>query len=137
MLRMMAALTKLSWQRQPKMESPVHWSSTMKVYCFLSTISHLLPAWTTSTVLKSTISHPVIPVLAGGAEYYHFGQLKFILPLCHKLLPILPQIATYFASIMPVASRYRLCQLLCRQIRLKPNSYRTIFLLILFAITGC
>ena len=25
----------------------------------------------------------------------------------------LPQIATYFAGIMPVASRYRLCQLLC------------------------
>ena len=38
----------------------------------------------------------------------------------NKMLPILPQISTYFAGIMPVANRYRLCQLLCRQIRLKP-----------------
>ena len=59
-------------------------------------------------------------ILASAELIPHFGQLKFILPLCHKFLHILPQIATYFASIMPVASRYRLCHLLCRQIRLKP-----------------
>ena len=79
---------------------------------FLSTIGHLylLPAWTWTTstvhVLKRTISHPVISVLAGSTEYCHFGQLKFILPLCHKLLPN--------CCILPA---------LCRQIRLKPSMW--------------
>ena len=80
----------------------------------LSTMSHLLPAWTTGTVLKKH-NKPSSPGRY-SAEYSHFGELKFILPYSIK-----PQIATYFASIMPVASRYRLCQLLCRQIRLKPK----------------
>ena len=53
---------------------------------FLSTVSQHHAPIASSTVLKSTISQPVIPVLAG---YCHFDQLKFILPLCHKLLPIL------------------------------------------------
>ena len=52
-------------------------------------------------------------------SFCHYATNCYL--FCHKLLPILPQISTYFASIMPVASRGRLCQLLCRQIRLKPT----------------
>ena len=44
---------------------------------------HLLLAW---TVLKSTISHQVIPVLA---EDCHFGHFAIMPQICHKLLPIL------------------------------------------------
>ena len=90
-------------------------------YIYTTYILHIYYIYTTYIL---HISHPVMDlVLAGSAKYCHFGQLKFIFPLCHILpeiiyqhLPILPQIATYFAGIMPVASRYRLCQLLCRQI---------------------
>ena len=54
-----------------------------KVYC----TTHLLPAWTTSTVLKSTISHPVMdPVrvfsLHAQSKFYNvrpvFVHIKYI-----------------------------------------------------------
>ena len=67
----------------------------------------LLPAW---TILKSIISHPVIPVLA---EYCHFA--------------IMPQIATYFAGIMPAACRYQLYYA-GRLSRLKPTNRTEVWL---------
>ena len=79
-----------------------------------SLTQHHMHLWT-STVLKSTISHPVIPVLAEYCRFGHFANKS--------------QISTYFATNCylfcrhnaAVASRYRLCQLLCWQIRLKPR----------------
>ena len=55
--------------------------------CFLheyykpTSCTYCLPRQLVLHVLKSTIRHPVIPVLAGSVEYCHFGQLKFIFPL--------------------------------------------------------
>ena len=66
---------------------------------------HLLPAWTTSTVLKSTCNRPSNHgSRAGSAKYCYFGQLKFILPLYHILPEIMPA-STYFATN---------CYLFCR-----------------------
>ena len=118
MLQMMAALTK-------------HWSSTMidhkldcqpkSINCFLSTISHLLPAWTwtASTVLHEKDNKPSMSFQCWQVVLSTVILVNFAI-YATNARPVLPQIATYFAGIMPVASSYAM-QLLCRQIR--PQAY--------------
>ena len=69
-------------------------------------------AWTNSTALK---------------KHNHSSAGRYIVlsTVISVNFAMMPQnaYATYFAGIMPVASRYRLCQLLCRQIRLKLNMH--------------
>ena len=91
-----------------------------RVYCFLSTISqhymHLLPAWDCSEEHNKPSSH------SSAGRVLYFGHFAFM-----------PPIATYFATncylfcqhnacMLPAGTDIcqLLCQLLCRQIRLKP-----------------
>ena len=54
----------------------------------------------------------IIKYILSSKVYYFLSAIGHILPAWTTKIhfAILPQIATYFASIMHVASRYRLCQ---------------------------